>query len=150
MSDVCTWADAGQGGDGNMRRYKSGWGENPMTREQKTIRKRAKDTAKAIKANKSMKKKDRKAEAAKVLEGAEKDIQTLESRKTGNTAPENAFCIYCERKINTGDYRIIGYRDGEKVYRHDACAPGSARWMKSKIGQTSGYRRYFKEVEEDV
>lgn len=114
-----------------------------MTREQKTIRKRAKDTARAIKGNKSMKKKDRDAEAAKVIAGAEKDIQTIEIKKTGNSIPNDATCIICERKINTGDYRILGLKDGEVIYRHEGCAPGSVQWMKSKIGQASPHRKYF-------
>ena len=120
-----------------------------MTREQKTIRKRAKDTARAIKANKSIKKKDRESEAAKVIAGAEQDIQTIEIKKTGNGIPANATCIICERRINTGDYRILGFKDGVMIYRHEACAPGSARWMKSKIGEASSYRKYFKEEVED-
>jgi len=119
-----------------------------MTKEQKTIRKRAKDTAKAIKANKSIKKKDREAEAAKVIAGAEQDIQTIEIKKTGNGIPDNAVCIICEKKIKTGDYRILGFKDEVMIYRHEGCAPGSSKWMKSKIGQVSGYRKYFKEVVE--
>lgn len=120
-----------------------------MTREQSTIRKRAKDTARAIRGNKSMKKKDREVEASKVITGAEKDIQTMEIRRTGNGVPDNAMCIICERKINTGDYKILGFKEGEMIYRHEACAPGSARWMKSKIGEVSSFRKYFKEEVKD-
>jgi hypothetical protein len=121
-----------------------------MTREQKIIRKRAKDTAKAIRANKSMKKKERNTEAEKVLAGAEKDVEALEIRRTGNGIPDNATCIICGRKINTGDYRILGFKDGVMIYRHEACAPGSARWMKSQVGQKSNYRKYFQEETNNV
>lgn len=114
-----------------------------MTHEQKTIRKRAKDTAKVIRSTKGMKKKERDAEADKVITNAEKDIQMIEVKKTGNNTPEDITCIICNRKINTGDYRILGLKDGIRIYRHEACAPGSAQWMKSNIGQASSHRKYF-------
>jgi len=118
-----------------------------MTREQNSIRKRAKEVAKSIKADKSMKKSIRDAEAAKVLAGAEKDIQNLEIRRTGHTAPDNLDCAVCERKITTGDYVPIGFKDGKMIGRHKKCSPGSANWMKSRIGQTASTRKYYQKGE---
>ena len=118
-----------------------------MTREQKTIIKRAKEMAKTILSTKSMKKKEREAEAAKVLDHADKDVEALEIRRTGNGIVKKAYCIICEKKILTGDYRILGFKGEEMIFRHEACAPGSVKWMKSQIGQTSQWRKYFKEVE---
>ena len=119
-----------------------------MNKEQKTIMKRAKETAKGILSTKGMKKKDREAEAAKVLNGADKDVQALEIRRTGNGILKDAHCIICEKKINNGDYRILGFKDDKMIYRHEACAPGSVKWMKSSVGQASRWRKYFKEVRE--
>lgn len=116
-----------------------------MTREQKTIKRRAKEAAHAIRSTKGMKKKEREATATKIITIAEKDIQKIEVQRTGNGIPNDAQCIICERKIKTGDYQILGFRNGEMVYRHEACVPGSSRWMKSRIGQESDYRKYFKE-----
>lgn len=119
-----------------------------MTRKQNVIRKRAKEMVKDIRSTKSMKRSEREIEAAKILANSEKDIQILEIQKTGNGIPKDAYCIICEKRINTGDYRILGFKDGLEIYRHECCAPGSIKWMKSKIGQASSYRKYFKEETE--
>lgn len=67
--------------------------------------------------------------------------------KTGNTIKDGAFCVICNGKITSENYQIIGYENSEPVTRHNACCPGSARWMASAIGQESLYRKYF-EVKE--
>lgn len=118
-----------------------------MTKTQKTIIKKAKETAKIIRATKGMKKKEREVEATKVLNNADKDVQALEIRRTGNGILEKSYCIICKKQLLTGDYRILGFKNDEMIYRHEACAPGSTKWMKSQVGQTSPWRKYFKEVE---
>jgi hypothetical protein len=120
-----------------------------MTREQSAIRKRAKETVREIKKAKGLKKAEREAEAAKALRAAEKEIEAIEIKRTGNAIPQGLTCFVCGKAINTGAYRIIGYKGGEPYARHDACAPGTEAWMKSTQGQVSPYRKHF-EVPRDT
>jgi len=114
-----------------------------MTKEQKLIKRKARITARAVRFTKGIKKTTREAQAKKIIQGADKDIQAIEIKRTGNGIPDDATCIICEKRIRTGDYRILGFKDGKEVYRHEACAPGTAKWMQSQIGMTSVYRKYF-------
>ncbi len=120
-----------------------------MTREQTAIRKRAKETAREIKKAKGMKKAERDAEIAKALQNAEAEIAAIEVRRTGNSIPQGLTCFVCGRAINTGAYRIIGYKGAEPYARHDACAPGTESWLRSEQGQRSPYRKHF-EVPRDT
>jgi hypothetical protein len=114
-----------------------------MTREQVSIRKRAKDMIREVRSIKGMKKSEREAEAAKILAGAKKDIQQLEIRRTGHSIPEGAVCEICHKPIITGAYTVMGSKDGKSILRHNACKPGSKSWLESNLGQTASTRKYY-------
>jgi hypothetical protein len=121
-----------------------------MTLIQKTIRKKAKSLSGTIKKNKGLKAGERKKQASRVLSEAEKSIESIEIKRTGNGIKPGAVCLICGGKVTTGNYRILGYKNTEPVIRHSICYPGSPRWLASTIGQESAYRKYFEQETEDL
>lgn len=108
-----------------------------MTKVQKTIIKKAKSQAKEAMADKSLKRKDRKAQANAIMAEATTQVDNIDKARNVN-GKKNLTCYVCGRKINNGSVYI-----GDGMYRHGSCEAGSTRWMDSKIGQESRYRRHF-------
>jgi len=55
------------------------------------------------------------------------------------------FCFVCDEPIKVGGIYI-----GNGLYRHETCAPGSSKWLKSFSGKNSDFREYWLASEKDA
>lgn len=56
-----------------------------------------------------------------------------------------SVCYVCSEVIKDGQESVY---IGKGMSRHEGCAPGSAKWLKSIIGRKSSLKKFF-ETKED-
>lgn len=108
-----------------------------MTKAQKIIIRVAKSKAKEVMADKSMKRSERKAIGTRIIAEASTQVENID-RARNVDGKKNLTCYVCGRKINIGSVYI-----GSDMYRHGSCEAGSIRWMESRSGLESKYRKHF-------
>ena len=74
---------------------------------------------------------------------------TYEKGKEAACIPfEPLLCYVCDQPIiDLNAARLIS-GEKDRIWRHDSCAPGSPKWMKSPVSKNSEFRTYFEEVPE--
>lgn len=113
-----------------------------MTKAQRTIKKKAKDEAKRVLSDKSLKRRDRVAQAEAIKAEAEAQITRIDQAR--NVSDGTRKCYVCGKPIKS----VIVYI-GADMYRHAGCFAGSPRWMDSETGKNSKYFSLFANKEED-
>lgn len=120
-----------------------------MTRAQKALMKKAKAKVKEIKNNKSIKKAERIEQAEAIMGEVEKQVAAgaLLNPLAGGLIRDGHPCMICGGPIKLGQHhRIIGYKGDDPYARHENCAPGTEKWLKSEVGKSSAHSKYFKEA----
>lgn len=68
-----------------------------------------------------------------------------EANTTKITPDLKGCCYVCLKPIKKEGVYI-----GNGIFRHEACSPGTARWLKSEVGKKSNLRKYFEENEKHL